>query len=57
MQYYEVTLRNGHKVRLSVERFKSKFPKGGGNFQERLKQIRYFFPDAVDWTIDDKTNK
>lgn len=50
--HYEVKLKDGSKRKLSLQKFKEKFPKGGGNFQERLKQIRYFFPDAVDWTME-----
>lgn len=51
--FYCLTLKDGGKAALPSETFleRTQFP--GGNFQTRLAQLQQFYPNAIDWSLED----
>jgi len=57
--YYIITLRNGNKAALPIETFNDRFRRlgklkfMGSDFKSRLEALKDFYPNAVDWTMEE----
>jgi hypothetical protein len=51
--FYCLTLKDGGKAALPAETFNERVKFPGSNFQSRLAQLRGFYPNAVDWILEE----
>lgn len=48
---YRITLKDHTTKLLSTDQFAGIYRHADANDQRRLEQLRYFYPDAIDWEM------